>query len=262
MPEPTPRAPYGPLPRGGVVRPITRWGTAVMHRRNEPVEVYDEELRMPGRRHGRDDVRRRRRRPRGLPDRRRPGGVRLRLPRRVGRAHRRRGLQPGADPPRGQGPEPRRRRRGVPVLPGCVRGVRAAGLRDGDRHRAGRRAGRVLAATACWPAASSTRPTTPTARSSGTGCRPRRASGSRRRWRRPPTSTRRAGRRERPSSARGPPVGGDPRRARGWRSRRGQRDQPGRADAVAGVGRGDRHLALPRHAGGRRASGPRHGSPA
>ena len=46
MPEPTPRAPYGPLPRGGVVRPITRWGTDVMHRRNEPVEVYDEELRI------------------------------------------------------------------------------------------------------------------------------------------------------------------------------------------------------------------------
>jgi len=46
VPEQTPRAPHGPLPRGGVVRPITRWGTDVMHRRNEPVEVYDEELRI------------------------------------------------------------------------------------------------------------------------------------------------------------------------------------------------------------------------
>jgi len=39
------RAPHGPLPRGGSVRPITRWGTPVMHRRQQPVETYDEELR-------------------------------------------------------------------------------------------------------------------------------------------------------------------------------------------------------------------------
>jgi peptide deformylase len=39
------RAPYGPLPRGGSVRPITRWGTPVMHRAQQPVESYDDDLR-------------------------------------------------------------------------------------------------------------------------------------------------------------------------------------------------------------------------
>ena len=34
-----------PLPEGGTVRPITRWGTPVMHRRNTPVSSYDDELR-------------------------------------------------------------------------------------------------------------------------------------------------------------------------------------------------------------------------
>lgn len=41
-------APYGPLPRGGSVRAITRWGTPVMHRAQQPVtaEQYgSEELR-------------------------------------------------------------------------------------------------------------------------------------------------------------------------------------------------------------------------
>ena len=45
MSDPTVRAPYGPLPLGGAVRPITRWGTPVMHRRQQPVETYDDELR-------------------------------------------------------------------------------------------------------------------------------------------------------------------------------------------------------------------------
>ena len=39
------RAPHGPLPRGGKVRPITRWGTPVMHRPQQRVESYDEDLR-------------------------------------------------------------------------------------------------------------------------------------------------------------------------------------------------------------------------
>jgi peptide deformylase len=39
------RAPYGPLPRGGSVRPITRWGTPVMHRGQQIVEAYDDDLR-------------------------------------------------------------------------------------------------------------------------------------------------------------------------------------------------------------------------
>jgi peptide deformylase len=41
----TPRAPYGPLPEGGTVRPITRWGDPVMHRSLQEVTTYDAELR-------------------------------------------------------------------------------------------------------------------------------------------------------------------------------------------------------------------------
>lgn len=33
------------LPEGGAVRPITRWGTPVMHRSQQPVTQFDEELR-------------------------------------------------------------------------------------------------------------------------------------------------------------------------------------------------------------------------
>ena len=43
-PEPT-KAPYGPLPTGGTVRPMTRWGTPVMHRPQAKVEVFGEALR-------------------------------------------------------------------------------------------------------------------------------------------------------------------------------------------------------------------------
>src|SRR3954452_2788576 len=39
------RAPYGPLPEGGTVRPVVRWGTPVMHRRQAEVTTYDGELR-------------------------------------------------------------------------------------------------------------------------------------------------------------------------------------------------------------------------
>jgi peptide deformylase len=38
-------APHGPLPGGGTVRPMTRWGTPVMHRPQEKVTSYDDELR-------------------------------------------------------------------------------------------------------------------------------------------------------------------------------------------------------------------------
>ena len=111
-------APYGQLPEGGTVRPIVRWGTPVMHRRSAPVTAYDDDLRalvadMVG-----DDVRRRRRRAGRLPDRGRPGDVRLRLPRRVRRADGGRRLQPGGHPARGPGPEARRGRRGLPVAAG------------------------------------------------------------------------------------------------------------------------------------------------
>jgi len=43
--EPAPLAPHGPLPEGGTVRPMTRWGTPVMHRQQQKVEVFDEALR-------------------------------------------------------------------------------------------------------------------------------------------------------------------------------------------------------------------------
>lgn len=39
------RAPHGPLPTGGTVRPITRWGTPVMHRPQAKVTAYDDALR-------------------------------------------------------------------------------------------------------------------------------------------------------------------------------------------------------------------------
>ena len=45
MAEEVGRAPHGALPRGGTVRSITRWGTPVMHRPQQRVESYDEELR-------------------------------------------------------------------------------------------------------------------------------------------------------------------------------------------------------------------------
>jgi peptide deformylase len=48
MPDATeaqPLAPHGPLPEGGTVRPITRWGADVMHRPNQKVTTYDAELR-------------------------------------------------------------------------------------------------------------------------------------------------------------------------------------------------------------------------
>lgn len=41
----TVHAPCGPLPEGGTVRPITRWGAPVMHRPQAEVTAYDEELR-------------------------------------------------------------------------------------------------------------------------------------------------------------------------------------------------------------------------
>lgn len=43
MPEQVPDA--TPLPEGGTVRPITRWGEDVMHRSQRPVETFDDELR-------------------------------------------------------------------------------------------------------------------------------------------------------------------------------------------------------------------------
>lgn len=39
-----PLAPHGALPEGGKVRPMTRWGTPVMHRPKKKVEVFDAAL--------------------------------------------------------------------------------------------------------------------------------------------------------------------------------------------------------------------------
>ncbi len=38
------QAPHGPLPTGGTVRPITRWGTPVMHVAQQQVSSYDDAL--------------------------------------------------------------------------------------------------------------------------------------------------------------------------------------------------------------------------
>lgn len=43
-PDPDVVAPHGPLPSGGTVRPITRWGTDVMHRPQQLVTTYDDAL--------------------------------------------------------------------------------------------------------------------------------------------------------------------------------------------------------------------------
>jgi len=40
-----PLAPYGPLPDGGQIRPMTRWGDPVMHRPQRKVELFDDALR-------------------------------------------------------------------------------------------------------------------------------------------------------------------------------------------------------------------------
>lgn len=45
MPDAPHHAPHGPLPEGGTARPMTRWGDPVMHRVQQPVTSYDEELR-------------------------------------------------------------------------------------------------------------------------------------------------------------------------------------------------------------------------
>lgn len=45
MPDDLPHAPHGPLPEGGTPRPVTRWGTPVMHRPQAAVTAYDDALR-------------------------------------------------------------------------------------------------------------------------------------------------------------------------------------------------------------------------
>ena len=45
MPDDAPLTPHGPLPAPGTVRPMTRWGTPVMHRPQALVTSYDDALR-------------------------------------------------------------------------------------------------------------------------------------------------------------------------------------------------------------------------
>jgi peptide deformylase len=45
MASDAPHAPHGGLPEGGTARPITRWGTPVMYRRQADVTAYDDSLR-------------------------------------------------------------------------------------------------------------------------------------------------------------------------------------------------------------------------
>ena len=191
-----PHAPYGPLPEGGTVRPMTRWGTPVMHRPQQPVTAYDDELRalvadMVATMYAADGV--------GLAACQ--IGVDLAVfvfdcPDESGERHRRRRLQPGAHAARGHGPAPRRRRGGLPVLPGRVRRVRPARLRHRATAPASTASRSSSPATGCWPAACSTRPTTPWAPSSATGSRPSCARSSRSSTTRPSRSTRRTGRPE------------------------------------------------------------------
>ena len=129
-------APYGPLPDGGTVRPMTRWGTPVMHRPQQPVTTYDEELRalvadMVATMYAADGV--------GLaacqigvdlavfvfdcPD---ASGERT-----VGVV-----CNPVLTLPEGRDRRLEETDEGCLSLPGRVRPVRAAGLRDRDRHRA------------------------------------------------------------------------------------------------------------------------------
>ena len=157
------------LPAGGTVRPITRWGEPVMHRTQEPITAFDDELRelvadMVATMYAADGV--------GL------AACQIGVDRSVfvfdcpdddGVRHAGRGLQPRAVPARGQGPPPRRRRRGLPVAAGRVRAVRPPVVRPGRGAGARRRAGRVRRRPGCSPAASSTRPTTATAPCSATG---------------------------------------------------------------------------------------------
>ncbi|MCW2844742.1 MAG: def 2 [Nocardioides sp.] len=45
MPDAPDHAPHGQLPDGGTVRPMTRWGEAVMHRPQQLVTSFDDALR-------------------------------------------------------------------------------------------------------------------------------------------------------------------------------------------------------------------------
>ena len=130
------------LPAGGTVRPVTRWGTEVMHRQARPVTSYDEELRslvadMVATMYAADGV--------GLAACQ--IGVDLAVfvfdcPDDDGIIHRGVVCNPVVELPGGQGPQARRLRGGLPLLPGRVRRLRPSRPREGRRpgpRRGGRR---------------------------------------------------------------------------------------------------------------------------
>ena len=157
------------LPTGGTVRPVVRWGTDVMHRKGAARDVVRRGAAWPGGRHGRHDVRRRRGRARGLPDRGRPGRVRLRLSRRVRDHPPGRGVQPGRRAPRGHANvgSTTARRAACPTRAPSSTAPGPTG--PGSPGRASTARTSPTRATGCSPGACSTRPTTSTGRSSATG---------------------------------------------------------------------------------------------
>ena len=189
-------APHGPLPGGGTVRPITRWGTPVMHRPQQPVDGLRRRAASPRRRHGRDDVRRGRRRAGGLPGRRGPRDVRLRLPRRDGDRTVGVVCNPVLTLPEGRDRQLDESDEGCLSFPGafvaCARPdfatVTGTGLDGEPVDVRGRRAARPLPAARDRPHARH-RLRRPAADQG-------RARGSARRWRRPPTTSRSPGRRD------------------------------------------------------------------
>ena len=142
----------------------------------QPIRLFgDPVLRTPGRagrrlrqgaahaRRGphRDDARRARRRPGRAADRRRPAGVHLR--------RRRRARAPGQPEPRPRPTRSRTATRAACRSPGSPSTAKRALRRRRQGLQHARRAGRRSRAPSCWPAASSTRPTTSTASCSSTG---------------------------------------------------------------------------------------------
>ena len=221
MPEAPVHAPHGPLPEGGTVRPMTRWGDPVMHRVQQPVTSYDEELRslvadMVATMYAADGV--------GL------AACQIGVDRAVF----------VFDCPDASGehtvgvvcnpeltlPEVGERQlddddEGCLSLPGAFVALRATRPRHRSPAPAWTASRSPSAATGCWPAASSTRPTTCAAPSSATGWRPSCARSCRSSTTGPPRSSRRAGR---PSHRpRVPPRTAPGRRSPGGRPRPARR---------------------------------------
>ena len=148
--------------------PIRLFGDPVLKQQSREVVELDGELAGLDRRHVRDDVRERRRRPRGRADRRAQAVVHLRRRRRPDSRH-----QPGDRGGRGRG----RLRRGLPLDPRAPLRDRAAGEDHGARRRPRMGTRSWSKTTSSSAACSSTRWTTSTACCCSTGSTPPTASG-------------------------------------------------------------------------------------